>query len=263
MDKFKFKKSLGQNFLQDENVLKKIINEVHVSNDDLIIEIGPGHGALTKYLVNLGCDVLAFEIDNEVKPYLEKIKNDNLKIIFQDFMTVNLTDYELNKYKKIWIVANIPYYITTPIIERIIDSNINESCMILMVQNEVADRFSAKNGSNLYGSITVYLDYYYNVSKLFVVPKKAFYPVPKVDSAIIKLERKENIVDLDKKEFFRLVRDSFQFKRKNIRNNLRNYDLVKIEDVLKNYNHSLQSRAEEFSLEEFIDIYNAVKNTRD
>ena len=147
------------------------------------------------------------------------------------------------------------YYITTPIIEKIITSNLSEKACVLMVQKEVADRFSASCGSRDYGSISVFLDYYYNVDKLFEVPRKAFYPVPNVDSAVIKLTRKNRDVSLDEEKFFKFVKSAFQFKRKNLRNNLRNYDLEKINSVLINYNHSLQNRAEEISLEEFIEIY--------
>jgi 16S rRNA (adenine1518-N6/adenine1519-N6)-dimethyltransferase len=252
---FKYKKSLGQNFLQDENVLKKIVSNVKVNSNDIIIEIGPGHGALTKYLVNLGCDVLAFEIDNTVESYLKKYYCDNLKVIYDDFMNIDLKKYNLDSYENIYIVANIPYYITTPIIEKIINSNINEKYMILMVQKEVADRFSANEGSNDYGSVTVYLNYFYNVIKLFDVSKNAFYPVPKVDSSIIKLERKDIESDIDKDKFFKFIKMCFRYKRKNIRNNLKGFDLDKVLNVLEKYNHNLSSRAEEFTLEEFIDLY--------
>lgn len=128
-----------------------------------------------------------------------------------------------------------------------------------MVQKEVADRFSAKYGSKEYGSVTVYLDYYYDIKKLFEVPRKAFYPVPNVDSAIIKLVRKEDKPKLDEDKFFKFVKSAFQFKRKNLRNNLKSYDLEKINSVLVKYNHNLQNRAEEISLEEFIDIFKNIE----
>lgn len=259
MEKFKFKKNLGQNFLQDEKVLQKIVSSIECSKDDCIIEIGPGHGALTKYLVKFNCPVIAFEIDKEVKPVLDKINADNLRIVYEDFMKVNVKEYLPNNYKNLYIVANIPYYITTPILEKIIEEKLNENSCTLMVQKEVADRFSAKCGSKEYGSITVYLDYYYNINKLFEVPRKAFYPVPNVDSAILKLTRKEDKVFLDEDKFFKFVKSAFQFKRKNLRNNLKSYDLEKINSVLVKYNHNLQNRAEEISLEEFIDIFKNIE----
>ena len=189
----------------------------------------------------------------------QKINADNLRIVYEDFMKVSVKEYLPNNYKNLYIVANIPYYITTPIIEKIIEEKLNENSCTLMVQKEVADRFSAKWGSKEYGSITVYLDYYYNINKLFEVPRKAFYPVPNVDSAILKLTRKEDKVFLDEDKFFKFVKSAFQFKRKNLRNNLKSYDLEKINSVLVKYNHNLQNRAEEISLEEFIDIFKNIE----
>ncbi len=255
MEKFRYKKNLGQNFLQDDKVLKRIVDSIDCTSDDCIVEIGPGHGALTKYLVKFNCPVVAFEIDSEVKHVLNQIISANLEVIYKDFMTVDVKDYLPKNYKNLYIIANIPYYITTPIIEKIINSNLSEKACVLMVQKEVADRFSASCGSRDYGSISVFLDYYYKVDKLFAVPRKAFYPIPNVDSAVIKLTRKNRDVSLDEEKFFKFVKSAFQFKRKNLRNNLINYDLEKINSVLINYNHSLQNRAEEISLEEFIEIY--------
>lgn len=255
MEKFRFKKNLGQNFLQDEKILQKIVESVMCTEDDCIVEIGPGHGALTKYLVKYNCPVIAFEIDKEVKPVLDRIKAPNLRVVYEDFMKVNVKEYLPDNYKNLYIIANIPYYITTPILEKIITENLNEKACTLMVQKEVADRFGAKPGSKDYGSISVYLDYYYQVKKLFEVPRKAFYPVPNVDSAIIKLDRKDKRDLADEDNFFKFVKSAFQFKRKNLRNNLKNYDLEKINSVLVKYNHSLQNRAEEISLKEFLDIY--------
>ncbi len=258
MEKFRFKKNLGQNFLQDEKILQKIVESVMCTEDDCIVEIGPGHGALTKYLVKYNCPVIAFEIDKEVKPVLDRIKAPNLRVVYEDFMKVNVKEYLPDNYKNLYIIANIPYYITTPILEKIIAENLNEKSCTLMVQKEVADRFGAKPGSKDYGSISVYLDYYYQVKKLFEVPRKAFYPVPNVDSAIIKLDKKAKRDLADENNFFKFVKSAFQFKRKNLRNNLKNYDLEKINSVLVKYNHNLQNRAEDISLKEFLDIYAAL-----
>lgn len=255
---FQYKKSLGQNFLQDNNILNKIVASVSVGNNDLIIEIGPGHGALTKKLVDMGCDVLAFEVDLRVKEYLDKINCFNLKVVYQDILQVDFREYDFSKYDKIHVIANIPYYITTPIIEKIINSNINEVDMTLMVQKEVADRFSAKPGSQDYGSVSVYLNYFYDISTLTNVSRHAFYPVPNVDSAVIKLVRHNKYQVTNEEKFFKFVKQCFQYKRKNIRNNLKGYDLEKVSLVLKNYGHDLSSRAEEFSIIEFIDLYNSL-----
>ena len=260
MGEFKHKHSLGQNFLKDKSVLTKIIDSVDVKEDDLIIEVGPGHGALTKYLKLFHANLRCYEVDERVKPYLEKFLDEKTKVIFNDFLKVNLEDdlKDIN-YNDLYVIANLPYYITTPIIEKMIESPLNVKAMVLMVQNEVADRLSAKCGSKEYGAISVYLNYYYKVEKLFFVSRKAFDPVPGVDSAVIKLEKKEKELELiDKDKFFRLVRDSFMMKRKNLRNNLRNYDLDKINNVLNSYGLDISSRAEQVPLECFVDIANEI-----
>lgn len=260
MGEFKHKHSLGQNFLKDKSVLTKIIDSVDVKEDDLIIEVGPGHGALTKYLKLFHANLRCYEVDERVKPYLEKFLDDKTKVIFNDFLKVNLED-DLKDitYNDLYVIANLPYYITTPIIEKMIESPLNVKAMVLMVQNEVADRLSAKCGSKEYGAISVYLNYYYKVEKLFFVSRKAFDPVPGVDSAVIKLEKKDKELELiDKDKFFKLVRDSFMMKRKNLRNNLRNYDLDKVNNVLNSYGLDISSRAEQVPLECFVDIANEI-----
>lgn len=260
MGEFKHKHSLGQNFLKDTKVLTNIIDSVDVKEDDLIIEVGPGHGALTKYLKLFHANLRCYEVDERVKPYLEKFLDDKTKIIFNDFLKVNLEDDLKDiKYNDLYVIANLPYYITTPIIEKMIESPLNVKAMVLMVQNEVADRLSAKSGSKDYGAISVYLNYYYKVEKLFFVPRHAFDPVPGVDSAVIKLEKKEKELELiDKDKFFKLVRDSFMMKRKNLRNNLKQYDLDKVNSVLANYGLDISARAEQVPLECFVDIANEI-----
>ena len=148
MGDFKHKHSLGQNFLKDKSVLTKIIDSVDVKEDDLIIEVGPGHGALTKYLKLFHANLRCYEVDERVKPYLEKFLDDKTKIVFNDFLKVNLEeDLKDINYNDLYVIANLPYYITTPIIEKMIESPLNVKAMVLMVQNEVADRLSAKCGS--------------------------------------------------------------------------------------------------------------------
>lgn len=258
MGEFKHKHSLGQNFLKDKSVLTRIIDSVNVQEDDLVIEIGPGQGALTKYLKLFHANLRCFEVDERVKKYLMPFEDDKTKIIFNDFLKVDIEDAVKDiSYNDLYVIANLPYYITTPIIEKMINSNLDVKAMVLMVQNEVADRLSAKPGSKNYGAITVYLNYYYDVFKLFFVGRKSFEPVPNVDSAVIKLSKKEKLLEvIDKKLFFELVQDSFKMKRKNIKNNLYNYNLDKIANVLCNYGLDLSSRAEDISLECFVDMAN-------
>ena len=259
LNNFNFKKSLGQNFLIDNNILNKIIDASEIEKDSLVIEIGCGSGNLTKKLCEKASYVLGYEIDKSVKEYLlDNLKGyDNYKIIFGDFLKCNLKeDIKELKYKNIYVVANVPYYITTPILEKIIDTKIDTNNIVLMVQKEVGDRFSSKPGSKEYGSITVFLNYFYDIKKLFIVNKNSFLPKPKIDSVVISLKKKEKIKINNEEFFFKLIRDSFKFRRKNIRNNLKDYDLNKIEEVLKKYGYDLNVRSEELSLEIFGDISN-------
>ena len=258
MGDFKHKHSLGQNFLKDKGVLAKIVDSVDVQEDDLVIEVGPGQGALTKFLKLFHANLRCFEVDTRVEKYLKVFEDEKTNVIYNDFLKVNLED-EIKDidYNDLYVIANLPYYITTPIIEKMINSPLNVKAMVLMVQNEVADRLSAKVGSKDYGAITVFLNYYYEVEKLFFVSRKAFDPVPNVDSAVIKLSKKDKELEVnDKESFFKLVQDSFRMKRKNIRNNLKNYDLDKISTILNNYGLDLTVRAESIPLSCFVDMAN-------
>ncbi|MCM1053120.1 MAG: 16S rRNA (adenine(1518)-N(6)/adenine(1519)-N(6))-dimethyltransferase RsmA [Ruminococcus sp.] len=253
----KAKKSLGQNFLNDESVLKKIADSVYITSDDLIIEIGPGKGALTKYLVKKDSFFVAYEIDERMKDILSGYKNDKVKIIYGDFLQADiLADINDIDYKNIYVIANIPYYITTPIIKKIIDLEKLQS-MTLLVQKEVALRFSAEPNSKSYGSLTVFLNYYFDIKYLFTVKNTSFTPVPKVDSAVINFVRKEKNKNLKNEElFFKLVEDAFKMKRKTLKNNLKSYNWKKVLEVLYKYNLPENVRAEQVSLEVFIEIAN-------
>ena len=257
MSNFEYKKSLGQNFLQDQNIINKIASSLAPSKNDLIIEIGPGAGALTKELVKKECDVICFEIDKRLENILNKLESDNnnLKVIFEDFLKVNIKTYI--DTKKLYFVGNLPYYITTAIINKIIKESTPYE-IVIMVQKEVAERFNATPGSREYGSLSVFLQYNFEIEKVCDVNKKCFEPIPKVDSTVIKFKTtskyKEKVKNEDK--FYKIIKDSFTHKRKNLRNNLMNYNLSKIEEILKKYNKNLTSRAESLTIEEFIDISN-------
>lgn len=257
MEKFKNKKSLGQNFLNNVEIINKIVDSVSISSDDLVIEIGPGQGVLTKALKNFNANLICYELDTRLKPVLDNLIDDKTTVIYNDFLKSDiLNDSKDMDYKDIYVVANIPYYITTPIIEKIINSKLDVKEMILMVQNEVADRICAKPKNKTYGSLTVYLNYYFEIEKLFVVTKENFQPVPKVDSAVISLKKRNKFRVINKELFFKLINDSFKQKRKTIKNNLVNYDLKLIEKVLLENNLSLQSRAEEIDISVFVGIAN-------
>lgn len=253
-----FKKKFGQNFLQDTKIIDKIVSSEELGLKDLVIEIGPGQGALTKRLINK-TNVLAYEIDLDLKDTLSQITGDGeLSIIWGDFLERKVIDDLKNKvYENLFIIANLPYYITTPIILKVIRENLNLKSMTVMVQKEVGDRFTTKPGSKEYGSITVFLNYYFEVKKMFDVSKNCFYPRPNVESCVLKLIPKKERVYLKSKEiFFKLIKDSFRFKRKTLKNNLFDYDLQVIESVLKKYNLDLSIRAENISLELFAEISN-------
>ena len=260
MDNFKFKKKFGQNFLQNKAIIDKIANSALVKPESLIIEVGPGMGALTSLLLSKAKLGLIYEIDKQLEPILvEKLSNyNNYKLNFVDFMNVDISkDIKNIKYDKLIFVSNLPYYITTLIVKKVIDTTLFDTILI-MVQDEVANRFCASVNSREYGSLTVYINAFYNVKKLFKVDKKMFRPIPKVDSAIVKKKKKENIDIKNLSIFNKLVRDSFQFKRKTLKNNLKRYDLDKIEKVLRTYQLDLTVRAEQLSLEMFVAISNAL-----
>ena len=252
----KFKKQYGQNFLMDKNILDKISSSICPSGNDLIIEIGPGSGNLTKKLKEYKANLVCFEIDKTLDKYLNLLEDDRTKIVYEDFMNVNLDEFvKKYSYENIYVIANIPYYITTPIIEKITFSNIRVKSLLLMVQKEVADRLSSTNGNREYGYITVLLNAFYDINKLFNVNKNSFYPVPNVDSAIIKLDSKEcNILNFEK--YNRLIKNAFRFKRKTLKNNLNGYDLELINNLLGEYGFSLSNRAEDIPVEIYINIAN-------
>lgn len=253
----KAKKSLGQNFLINQNVINKIGASINANTDDLIIEIGPGRGALTKELQKKNCKLICYEVDLDMHIFLEKLENNNTKVIYKDILNANINEDIKNiQYNNLYIVGNLPYYITTPIIKKIIALDLDIKEMIFMVQEEVADRFTSFPNSKNYGSITLYLKYYFDVTKLFSVSKNSFSPIPKVESAIIKFTKRAQLLDVEKDKYFNLINDSFRMKRKTLKNNLSNYNFDIIKEVLNKYDLPETVRAEELSEEVFVSIVN-------
>ena len=262
MRDFNYKKRFGQNFLKNDAIVEKIALESHILEDTVVVEVGPGKGILTKQLSKYAKNVLCYEIDEELQYDLIKLKEQysNVDFKFCDFLCTDLMD-DLKEYdyKHLYFISNVPYYITTPILMKIMDSKLPFEKIVMMVQKEVGERFSAVPGNKNYSSITVFLNYFYNIKKLFDVSRKEFIPIPNVDSEVISLELKKEKLQVKNEEFFfKLVRDSFKFKRKTIKNNLKNYDVLKIEEVLKNNGFTLESRAETIPVEVFIQISNAL-----
>lgn len=173
--RFNFKKKYGQNFLQNNKIIQDIVDGLSATLDDLVIEIGPGGGALTKLLKDKGYQVLCYEIDREVEIYLNDLVSESVEVIYDDFLNRDvLSDIKNKKFNNLYIIGNLPYYITTPIITKIINDNICPREMIFMVQKEVADRFSAKVGTREYGSISVFLNYFFDIKKCLLFLRVTF-----------------------------------------------------------------------------------------
>ena len=256
---FEYKKSLGQNFINDDNIINKMVNCIDIDKNTLVIEIGPGAGVLSKEIIPKSKYSILYEIDTRLEDILTlKLGNyDNYKIIFNDFLSEDVGK-EISKYQyeKLYVVANLPYYITTPIIEKLIEQVVPDK-IVIMIQKEVADRFCAKVNSKEYGYITAYLNYYYDIKKMFDVSRNCFTPKPNVDSTIICMSKKNRDIEVKNSKFFdKFLKDSFKYKRKTLRNNLKGYDLKIIEEILLKYGFNLNSRAENISTEVFVDIVN-------
>lgn len=257
---FYLKKNFGQNFIIDENIIDCIIKKSEIDQDTLILEIGPGAGSLTYKLSQVAGHVLCYEIDETLKPVLSQMLSckNNVEIFYEDFLKAKVKEKIMSfPYEKRYVVSNLPYYVTTPIIMKLIEEQIPIDKIVVMVQKEVGNRFSANPGTRDYSSLSVFLNYYFDVKKIMDVSKNVFLPKPNVDSIVIEMKRKASIPSVkDLNLFFQLIRDSFKQKRKTLKNNLQNYPLEQIENVLKKYHFDLSVRAEQLSLEIFIDIVN-------
>ena len=260
-ENFNLKKKFGQNFIIDENIIDSIINKAEIDENTLVLEIGPGAGSLTYKLAKKAKNVLGYEIDITLKEILKHNLQEfnNVDIIYEDFLKADVNK-QIKKYnfEKLYVVANLPYYITTPILIKLMEDQIAVDKIVVMVQKEVGDRFKAKPNSKDYNSLSVYLNYYFNVKKILDVSRNVFIPKPNVDSIVVEFTKKERKNLKNEELFFKLVRDSFKQKRKNLRNNLKGYDLDKIEAVLKKYNFDLTVRAEQLDIDIFIDIANNI-----
>lgn len=268
---FQFKKSLGQNFLTEPNILRKIVETAEINHETNVIEVGPGIGALTEQLAMNGNQVVAFEIDDRLIPVLADTlhRYPNVKVIHQDILKTDLAAAVKEYFTEdlpLKVVANLPYYITTPIMMHFLESDVRVDEMVVMMQKEVADRISAKPGTKAYGSLSIAVQYHMDASLAFIVPKTVFVPQPNVDSAILKLTRREEpaVEVTDEKEFFRLTKASFQLRRKTLWNNLQ-HAYGKDEATKAWLTQSLadagidpKRRGETLSLEEFAALSNAM-----
>lgn len=260
---FSFSKGLGQNFLIDGNIVRSIRESAGVTKDDYVLEIGPGFGTLTEELLLHAKKVVAVEIDKRLIEVLDYTLEgfDNFKLINEDIMKLDLDrlvqeEFEGQPFK---ILANLPYYITTPIITKLIEKDLPASSMTFMVQKEVADRIVAKPGNKQYGSLTVFIDYYSQAKIVCKAPKSVFIPQPKVESSVVQLDLKKDLPDLDKTKLFKLVHAGFQQRRKNILNSMTSdkslgLDKKTLEEILVDLDIDPRSRAETLSLDQFIEV---------
>ena len=226
---FSFKKSLGQNFLIDPNILRNIVSHANLTENSGAIEVGPGIGALTEHLARAAKKVVSFEIDQRLLPVLEDTLSpyDNVKIIHSDILKADVPAViaeEMPGIEDIMVVANLPYYVTTPILMKLLNDRLPIRGFVVMMQKEVADRITAKPGTKAYGSLSIAIQYYCTAEVAMVVPKTVFMPQPNVDSAVIRLIRHEKppVEVIDEDFLFEVSRASFAQRRKTILNNLQN-----------------------------------------
>lgn len=261
---FSFKKSLGQNFIIDPNILRNIVSHADLTKDSAAIEIGPGIGALTEHLARAAGKVVAFEIDQRLLPVLEDTLSpyDNVEIIHSDILEANvkqIMEDKLTGFKDVMVVANLPYYVTTPILLKLLLDRLPIRGMVVMMQKEVADRITAVPGTKAYGSLSIAIQYYMKAEVAMVVPRGVFMPQPNVESAVIKLTRHETppVQVIDEDFLFQVSRGSFVQRRKTIINNLQsslpNGKEKKeiIIECLQKVNIDPSRRGETLSIEEF------------
>ncbi|MDA3931616.1 MAG: 16S rRNA (adenine(1518)-N(6)/adenine(1519)-N(6))-dimethyltransferase RsmA [Tenericutes bacterium] len=262
---FFIKKKFSQNFLLDENIIKKIVKVSDVNQDSYVIEIGPGFGALTKYLVKSSKKLLLYEIDEELIPHLETLfnKDKNIHINHQDFLRTENIDEDIKKYlddaNEVVVISNLPYHITTPIIMKILEESKKVKRLVLMMQLEVAKRLTSKPNTKDYNALSVIIQDQTNAQYMFKVPKTVFKPRPRVDSAVIRLDIYENNGN---KLFYQFVHACFMQRRKTLVNNLNasySVDKEKLKLILEKLNLDDRIRAEALTLEKFKSLYNIFK----
>lgn len=263
---FKFKKAFGQNFLSDPFVLGEIAEKAGVNENSVVLEIGCGAGALTKELAARAKKVVGYEIDERLKPVLKDALSgfDNTEVIFGDVMKRKLADIEKRLGESYVLVANLPYYITTPIIMNFLENGENVSSMTVMVQKEVAERLAAKPRTSDYGAITVGINLRGEAKIVMQVPREKFTPVPNVDSAVVRIDIDKNkFAKVDKSAVRELVRKAFTSRRKTLVNNISSgYGTSKesAAKLLEKCGISPTARAEELSAEQFVLLSEAIKN---
>ncbi len=270
---FNFQKKFGQNFLIDTRVLEEIIDAAEITKDDFVLEIGPGIGTMTQYLCEAAREVVAVEIDTNLIPILKDTLSayDNVEVLNQDILKVDIASLakERNNDKPIKVVANLPYYITTPIIMGIFESHVPIDSITIMVQKEVADRMQEGPGSKEYGALSLAVQYYAKPEIVVNVPPSCFMPQPKVGSAVIRLTRHEQspVEVEDEKLMFQVIRASFNQRRKTLANGLNNFggfglSKEEIQTCIEELGVPVNIRGEALSLEQFAELANIINRHR-
>ncbi|MBU6133706.1 16S rRNA (adenine(1518)-N(6)/adenine(1519)-N(6))-dimethyltransferase RsmA [Staphylococcus xylosus] len=270
---FSFKKSLGQNFLIDVNIIHNIIEASDIDADTGVIEIGPGMGSLTEQLAKNAKEVVAFEIDQRLIPVLKDTMGpyDNVTAINEDILKADIAHYvaeHFSECNKIMVVANLPYYITTPILLNLMQQSLPIDGYVVMMQKEVGERLNAQVGTKAYGSLSIVAQYYTETSKVLTVPKAVFLPPPNVDSIVVKLMKRDTpIVTVDDEDkFFKMTKAAFSQRRKTINNNYQSLfvngkaNKQIILDWLEASDIDPRRRGETLSIKEFAHLYNELKN---
>lgn len=262
---FKFSKALGQNFLIDDSVLNDIVNGADVNEEDLVIEIGPGVGTLTAQILKKAKRVVAIELDNDLIPILMEELGDNQKfqLIHNDALKVDFNEV-IGDEKSVKLVANLPYYVTTPIIAKLLKDGYNFKSLTIMIQKEVAERINAEPNCKEYGALSLLVQYYCNTSIVRNVPAKCFMPRPKVDSIVIRLDKLDTprVSPDNEKLFFDIIRNSFNMRRKTLWNSTKNIGLSK-EVLTVAYEEAgidPKRRGETLSIEEFCALSNRINH---
>ena len=256
------KKNFGQNFLVDPSVVEKIARNAVISDHCVVFEIGPGIGALTQYLCEYAVKVVSFEIDERLPEVLNDTLSeyDNFELVMEDFLNVDIADY-VKRYQDqgydVVVAANLPYYITTPILFKLFEADANIQAITVMMQKEVADRFNAKVNTKDYNALSIITQYQCHVKQVMKVPKNVFMPKPNVDSAVLQFSFRDDDRVMDEDAFFLLVKGCFKQRRKTILNNFGEFceDKVRAKEELLKADIDERRRAESLSLEQFIQLY--------
>ncbi len=251
-----FKKKFGQNFITDKNLLSAIVDDAEIDKSDEVLEIGAGAGTLTREISNRAKKVISYEIDKDLESHLLGLKLNNVNFIFKDIMKENLLEIENYFEDGYKLIANLPYYITTPIIFKFLKNSKKLKSLTIMVQKEVAERIVATKGEKDYGILTIMINFYGNAKITRNVNRKMFYPEPNVDSAVVRIDiDREKYKNIDDDKFYSFVQSCFSMRRKTLKNNLEHSNL-KLKIKIDNLPQSILSlRAENLSFDDFVNIY--------